>query len=297
MESSRTMVTIAELRRRVQEPVRQYNDVAGVLVGDHASILVTKLFVELGISPNVATLSMLVTGVAGSLLILKGGAFAVIGFALVFLYYVFDCVDGEVARFHKGEKLVWGYYDFLFHLAVKASFFVCLGIYAARMTDEAWVFLFGLGALLAVLFQKFLQDVSSMLVCRYVFLSTNDSKDRFVEQLVIGADPATFVVDDDLPGEQMPFRFHGLLPSVRAIATNFDLSTLFFLAAAIADLWIAPFELWGIHFDLKVMLLLFYGIVMPLDFIDRLIYHARKDRFRAECQRLLRRAHHFKLRG
>jgi hypothetical protein len=192
---------------------------------------------------------------------------------------------------------VWGYYDFLFHLAVKASFFVCIGIYAAQTTGEAWVFLFGLGALLAVLFQKFLQDVSSMLVCRYVFLSTNDSKERFVEQLVVGADPSTFAVDGDLPGDQIPFRFHGLLPSIRAIATNFDLSTLFFLAAAIADVWIGKFELWGIEVDLKILLLLFYGTVMPLDFIDRLVHHARKDRFRAGCQRLLRRAHHFKLRS
>ena len=297
MESWRGMVTIAELRKRVQEPVRQYNDVAGVLVGDHASILVTKLFVELGISPTVGTLSMLVTGVAGSLLVLKGGGFAVAGFALVFLYYVFDCVDGEVARWHKGEKLVWGYYDFIFHLVVKASFFVCLAIYGARMTGAPEVFLFGLFALLAVLFQKFLQDVSSMLVCRYVLLSTNDSKDRFVEQLTAGSDPASLAVDGDLPGDQKPFRFQGFLPSLRAIATNFDLSTLFFLVAAIADLWLAPFPLFGWTVDLKTFLLLFYGVVMPLDFIDRLFHHARKDQFRAECRRLLRRAHHFRMKG
>ena len=290
------MVTIAELRKRVQLPVRQYNDVAGVVIGDHVSILVTKFFVERGISPTVATLSMLVFGVAGSLLVLSGGWLAVIGFACVFLYYVFDCVDGEVARFHKSEKLVWGYYDFLFHLAVKSSFFVCLGIYAARTTGEPGVFLFGLFALLAVLFQKFLQDVSSMLVCRYVLLSTNDSKERFVLQLTEGADRTTLETDGDLPGEQKPFAFHGFLPSLRAVATNFDLSTLFFLAAAVADLWVRPFTVFGCNADLKTVLLVFYGSVMPLDFVDRLIHHARKDQFRAECQRLLRRAHHFKLR-
>jgi hypothetical protein len=295
MESSREMVTIADLRQRVQHPVRQYNDVAGLVVGDHVSILVTKFFVERGISPTVATLSMLVFGVSGSLFVLRGGWLAVLGFACVFLYYVFDCVDGEVARFHKGEKLVWGYYDFLFHLAVKSSFFVCLGIYAARTTGEPVVFLFGLFALLAVLFQKFLQDVSSMLVCRYVFLSTNDSRERFIAQLTEGADPATLAVDGDLPGEQRPFAFHGFLPSVRAVATNFDLSTLFFLAAAIADLLTPPFRLLGWNADWKTALLVFYGIVMPLDFVDRLIHHARKDSFRAECRRLLRRAHHFRL--
>ena len=80
-----------------------------------------------------------------------------------------------------------------------------------------------------------------------------------------------------------------------AVATNFDLSTLFFLAAAIADIWVAPFEQFGLHLDLKSLLVIYYGIALPLDFIDRLIHHARKDQFRAECQRLLRRAHHFRL--
>ena len=296
MESSRRMVTIAELRQRVQAPVRQYNDVAGVLVGDHVSILVTKLFVEWGISPTVATLSMLVFGVAGSLLVLAGGIVAVAGFACVFLYYVFDCVDGEVARYHKGEKLLWGYYDFLFHLAVKSAFFVCLGIYAARVTGEPAVFLFGLTALLAVLFQKFLQDVASMLVCRYVFLSTNESKSRFVEQLTEGADPATLAVDGDLPGEQRPFAFARFLPAVRAVATNFDLSTLVFLVTAVLDLWIEPFPVFGYPADLTTCLVAWYGVALPLDFVDRLIHHARNGEFRKEGQRLLRRAHHFRMR-
>jgi hypothetical protein len=289
------MVSIAELRKRVQEPVRQYNDVAGIVVGDHVSIHVTRAFIEWGLSPTVATLSMLVFGVAGSLLVLAGGWLAVLGFACVFMYYVFDCVDGEVARFHKGEKLIWGYYDFLFHLAVKSTFFVCLGIYAARTTGEPVVFLFGLFALLAVLFQKFLQDVSAMLVCRYVLLSTNESKERFARQLTEGATPEILEKDGDLPGEQQPFAFHGFLPSVRAVATNFDLSTLFFLAAAVLDLWVAPFPMFGLHVDLKTVLVLFYGVVLPIDFVDRLIHHARNDRFRAESQRLLRRAHHFRL--
>jgi hypothetical protein len=296
MESIREMVTIAELRRRVQSPVRQYNDVAGVVVGDHASILVTKFFVERGIPPTVATLAMLVFGLAGSALVLFGGWLAAIGFASVFLYYVFDCVDGEVARFHQGEKLVWGYYEFLFHLAVKSAFFVCLGVYAASTTGEPVVFLFGLSALLAVLFQKFLQDVAAMLVCRYVFLSTNDSRERFVRQLTEGTDPSTMTVDGDLPGEQRPFAFHGFLPSLRAVATNFDLSTLFFLAAAVADLWVRPFALFAWTVDLKTLLLVYYGVVLPLDFVDRLIHHAKNDQFRAEARRLLRRAHHFRFR-
>lgn len=289
------MTTIGELRERVQRPVRQYNDVAGRVVGDHVSIHVTRLFVAWGLSPTIATLSMLVFGLAGSLLVLRGGLLAAIGFLCVFLYYVFDCVDGEVARYHKHEKLIWGYYDFLFHLAVQSAFFVCLGIYAARMTGDPVVFLFGLSALLAVLFLKFLRDVSTMLVARYVLLSTSDSRERIAKELTTGAPPAAPTEEGDPPDEDPPFVFRGFLPSLRAVATNFDLSTLFFLAAAIADLWVRPVGLFHWTVDLKTILVLFYGLVLPLDFVDRLVHHARNDKFRAECQRLLRRAHHFRL--
>jgi hypothetical protein len=289
------MESIADLRKKVQEPVRQYNDVAGVLVGDRVSIHVTRFFIAYGISPTVATLSMLVFGISGSLLVLWGGWLAVLGFGCVFLYYVCDCVDGEVARYHKSEKLIWGYYDFLFHLAVKTIFFVCLGIYAARTTGEPVVFLFGLSALLAVLFQKFLQDVAAMLVCRYVLLSSSEARERFARQLTEGAEPGDLEKDGDVPGEQEPFSFQGVLPTVRAVATNFDLSTLFFLAAALADLWLGPFEILGMRADIKIALLVFYGTVLPMDFLDRLISHMRNGRFQAESARLLRRAHHFRL--
>lgn len=289
------MDTLAELRKRVQEPVRQYNDVAGVLVGDRASIHVTRFFVRRGISPTVATVSMLVCGVGGSLLVLLGGWFAVAGFACVFLYYVFDCVDGEVARYHKGEKLVFGYYDFLIHLAVKSGFFLCLGIYAARTTGKPAVFFFALAALLAVLFQKFLLDLSALLTCRYVLLSTSESRERFARQLTEGTAPDLLDADGDLPGEQEPFSHKGALQTLRAICTNFDLATLFFLAAALADLWVPPSIVLGLTVDLKTMFVLFYGVVLPFDFLDRLVHHARKGRFRVECQRILRRAHHFRL--
>ena len=295
MESVPTMLTLGELRKRVQEPVRRYNDVAGVLVGDHVSLHVTRLFLAWGISPTVATLSMLVFGVVGSVLALYGGWYSVAGFACVFLYYVCDCVDGEVARFHRVEKLIWGFYDFLFHLAVKAAFFVCTGIYAAKATGRPEFFFFGLAGLLAALFQKFLLDLSVMLVTRYVLLSTNESRERFAQQMTAGATAETLERDGDLPGEQEPFRFHGFLPSLRAVATNFDLSTLFFLAAAIADLWVPRFVVLGCLLDLKTALVVFYGIVLPLDFLDRLRWYARNGRFRAECERLLRRAHHYRL--
>src|SRR4051794_11071006 len=87
------MDSLSELRKKVQAPVRKYNDIAGLMVGDRVSIHVTRCFVALGISPTVATLSMLAFGLAGSLMLLRGGAFSVAGFGCLFVYYILDCVD------------------------------------------------------------------------------------------------------------------------------------------------------------------------------------------------------------
>lgn len=295
-EPTRKMDSLAELRKRVQEPVRRYNDVAGLLVGDRVSIHVTRLFVALGLSPTVATISMLVFGVAGSVLALYGGGLAVVGFALVFAYYICDCVDGEVARYHRGEKLIWGFWDFLFHLAVKSAFFICLGIYAARFTGEPWVFFFGLAGLLAILFQKFLHDLTLILTCRQVLLREAETRDRFARQLTEGVAAEHLEVEADLAETHEPFAFRGLLPTLRAMMTNFDLASLVFLTAAVADLLAPPFEMFGLAVDVKVVMVMFYGVVLPFDFLDRLLAHARSGRFRTESQQLLKRAHHFRLR-
>lgn len=289
------MESIAELRRRVQAPVRKYNDVAGVLVGDRVSIHVTRLFVSLGLSPTIATLGMLVTGVAGSALVPLGGGFAVAGFALVFLYYILDCVDGEVARYHKREKLVFGFHDFMFHLYVKSAFFVCLGIHLVRTSGESWTFFFALAALLAVLFQKFLHDLPLILTARYILLRKHHERAHFVAQVAHGSGAPELEHDGALPDDHVPVRFSGPLAFVRAALTNFDLAVLLFLGAAALDLFVEPFQLAVFRANCVATLTVFYGVVLPIDFLDHLQTHIRTNRFVHESRRLLRGAHHFDL--
>ncbi|MDZ4771923.1 MAG: hypothetical protein SGI72_02190 [Planctomycetota bacterium] len=287
---------IHELRRRVQEPVRKYNDIAGFLIGDRISIHVTSLFLRLGLSPTVATIGFLVFGLGGSVLAAFGGWWSVAGFACLVVYYVLDCVDGEVARYHGTEKLVWGFHDFMFHLYVKSAFFVALGFYAAKCSDREWTFLFGISALLATLFGKFLYDVAIILNTRYVLLRAPDERTKWVEQLTRGTTNAELAVDGDLPGEFRPFEFGGALSTVRAVVTNFDLAVVLFLAAALVDVFISPFVISGVVCDTKFLLLAFYGVTLPLDFLDRMISYVRDDHFQADSRRLLRRAHGFRIR-
>lgn len=291
----RRVESIAELRQRVQLPVRKYNDIAGLLVGDRVSIHVTRLFVRLGLSPTVATLAMLFFGIAGSVLVLFGGKLAIAGFGCVFVYYICDCVDGEVARYHRREKLIWGFHDFLFHLYVKSAFYVCLGVYAARFTGEHALFFFGLAALLATLFQKFLTDLPLILTARYVLLRRPHEREHFVEQIDPAAARAEGPEDGALPDDHQPFVFGRPLSVVRAALTNFDLSVLWFLVAAIVDRFVDPWVVYGTTIDLKIALLCFYGVVLPLDFLDQLQTHVRTGRFHADARRLLRGADKFDL--
>lgn len=290
------MESLSELRAKVQLPVRRYNDVAGMLLGDHLSIHVTRLFVAWRISPTVATLSMLVCGLAGSVLLVFDGGWAVAGFALVLAYYVFDCVDGEVARYHRIERLIWGYHDFLFHLYVKVAFFTCLGIYAARFTGQTWTFFLPYAALIGVLFQKFQNELTNLLVCRYVLLRGRGESEQFVEQLAGGVGEEEPASEGWLESEEAPTRFEGFLPLMRAALTNFDLAVALFLVAAIADLWLSPFAIWTLYGNCKIALVLFYGFILPLDFLDRLWSYLRDHGFERDARRLLRRAHHFRVR-
>ncbi|MBL8861564.1 MAG: CDP-alcohol phosphatidyltransferase family protein [Planctomycetes bacterium] len=288
--------SIHELKKKVQEPVRAYNDVAGVLVGDRVAIHVTRLFLALGLSPTVGTVGMLVCGLVGSALLVLGGGWSVLGFGLLFVYYVFDCVDGEVARYRQCERLQWGFHDFLFHLYVKAAFFSALGIYAVRATGEWWVAGFALSALLATLFGKALYDAALVLTARYVLLRTSSERARFTREIL--GDPATADLehDGDLPGEQQPFTVGRKRGLARAVLTNFDLSILWFLLAAVIDLFHVPPVVLGLEVDLKCALLAFYGVVLPLDFADRVWTYVRNDGFRRDARRVLRRAHHYRAR-
>jgi hypothetical protein len=287
---------IPELRKRVQEPVAKYNDIAGFLVGDRISIHVTRVFIQLGLSPTVGTIAFLLFGLAGSVLVAFGGWMSVAGFALVFLYYVFDCVDGEVARYHGQERLVWGFHDFMFHLYVKSAFFIALGVYCARVTDRPWMFLFALSALLSTLFLKFLYDVAIILNARYVLMRGPAERERFVRQMTDETPIAELEFDGDLPGEHNPFVFGGPLSVARSALTNFDLAVIVFFVAAALDLVVEPLDVQGIACDLKIALVCFYGIVLPLEFLDHLQTYIRADRFQVESRRILRRAHHFRIR-
>jgi len=305
-------VTLRQLRERCQLPVRQHNDVAGLLFGDFASLPLTKLFVDLRWSPNIATLGMLVCGLLGAALQVAGGWWALAGAVLLVLYYVLDCVDGEVARWQGIEDMRWGYYDTIFHLLVKPSAFLGVGIGCWRALGHPQLLIAGAVAAIAVLWTKMFLQLPGILFLHDVlngqpggsrafrrFLQSIDAKGQ------AGGNGKSHSEPEPIPEVRAPregpaiprprFPLGVNLVTLRALLTNFDIGLLLLVAACIVDMARPPFALWGIApVSARAVWLAWYALMLPLDFLDYVRTYLRRGHFAQETSRLAVLAHHYR---
>jgi phosphatidylglycerophosphate synthase len=127
--------SLAELREKGQPQwvLDRVNDEhwLGRLYGRKLSPYATWVFARLGWSPNAVTAAFIVCGIAAGVVIAFGGLWtAVAGAALVQLYLIFDCSDGELARW-TGRKSASGVYlDLVGHYLGESALLVGLGFRA-----------------------------------------------------------------------------------------------------------------------------------------------------------------------
>ena len=305
-------VSFRQLRETCQLPVRHHNDVAGLLFGDRCSLPLTKLFVDLHLSPSIATVAFLVCGLLGSALQLVGPAWAVAGAALLVLYYILDCVDGEVARWQGVEDMRWGYFDYVFHMVVKPTCFLAVAVGTWLELGNAWLLLAGASAAVAVLWLKLFLEVPGILFLRGVLAGAPGGSRafrRFLGSLRVGGverGPAGEAVGPGEGGrerggergELAPVMRLGLdVTTLRALLTNFDVGLLLLLVATLVDLFVEPFEPWsgGPTLTARAAWLVFYAVNLPLNFLDYVLTYVRRGHFASETERLLVLAHHYRL--
>lgn len=308
-------VSFRELRERCQLPVRAGNDVAGLLFGDWASLPFTKLWVDLKLSPDLATVGMLVTGLAGSALQLGSGAALPIGAVLLLLYYVLDCVDGEVARFRQVENIKWGYYEYIFHMLVKPMCFLGTGVGLHLQFDRPAFIVLGALAAISALWLKLFVEVPGIMFTRGV-IGAPAGKDRAFRRYAEEAGLDVSVPDDapeggidhvadggggdgdgDGDGRAAGGFPLGLnLVTARALGTNFDVGLILLVGATLADTRVGALELPLLGTtSLRGLWMAYYGVVLPLDFLDYVRSFMARGHFPGEMQRLLRLAHHFRV--
>jgi phosphatidylglycerophosphate synthase len=127
--------SLAELREKGQPQavLDRLNDEhwLGRLYGRKLSPYFTWAFARLGWSPNAVTAAFIVCGIAAGVVIAFGGlATAVIGALLVQLYLIFDCSDGELARWSNRKSVAGVYLDGVGHYLGESALLVGLGFRA-----------------------------------------------------------------------------------------------------------------------------------------------------------------------
>ena len=281
-------VSLRELRRVCQLPVRQRNDVAGLVYGDRASLPFTKLFIDLGISPSVASVGFLVSGIAGSALHVGSGALALAGSVFLLLYYVLDCVDGEVARYRRIENVRWAYYDYLFHMLVKPLAFLGVGLGTYQQHGEVWLLLAAFSAAVSTLWLKIFVAMPGLVFVRAI-LPHGDTP--------IPGEPSGGP-EGESGGGGGGFPLGPNLTTLRALMTNFDIGLLLLLVASAADVFVGPIELPGLGaLSLRALWLTYYAVVLPIDFVDYLRSYLARGHFASEVVRLSGHADRFRGRG
>jgi hypothetical protein len=132
---------------------------AGRLYMRRISLRATRQLVRTRVTPDALTWTMVVCGVAsGFALLIPGLAGALLAAALFQLFLLFDCVDGEVARWRGQNSAAGIYLDRLGAYLADAALMVGAGFRAARAASDLWVSV-GLAAALGIVLLKASTDL------------------------------------------------------------------------------------------------------------------------------------------
>lgn len=140
---------------------------AGRLYMRRISLRVTRHLVRTRVTPDALTWTMVACGVAsGFALLIPGWPGALAAAVLFQLFLLFDCVDGEVARWQRRTSATGVYVDRLGAYLADASFMAGVGVHAAHGTSGPWVSL-GLAAALGVVLLKASTDLVDVARARH----------------------------------------------------------------------------------------------------------------------------------
>jgi len=297
----KSVAPIPKLRQICQDPVRDNNDLAGALFGSRVSIYITSLLLRLGLSANFASRTMLLCGVAGSLCLVGTGWWRVLGLSLITLAFVFDCVDGEMARYYKIDSFRWAAFDYIHHMSVKCLAFFCLGIGLFLEFGSPWTIVAGGVGSLSWLMLMTVRDLGVALFAKKIVMDDeragNPAYQRMQEHLASsgnGSGPARNPESKESKPDAWgaDFRFEPWM--IRTYLVSFDLAAPSLLVTALLDLWIGPFSVAGLTLSPTILLLYLYALVLPLHMLDLLHGAMRRGSLRDELYDLARRIDSFR---
>lgn len=135
---------IKELKIAIQPNPKQETVWYAKAIIRKISIYFTWLLLQFKTTANQATFIQGFLGFTGSVLLATGGRdWAPVALIIIQIGYIFDCIDGEIARFRKTTNVNGVFFDSLIHAIVIPTMFAGLTLYSYFLTDQSWLLIAG----------------------------------------------------------------------------------------------------------------------------------------------------------
>ncbi len=127
------------------------------------SNFITPIFIILRFSPNLITILNFCIGIFSCLLIMFNQNYLVYGIIVFFIFRIFDCVDGSIARYEK--KTFFGkFLDATFDAIIHPLFFISIAFYFFNFSENKNLLIFGVFSSLLFLVEILILDKFGSLV-------------------------------------------------------------------------------------------------------------------------------------
>ncbi len=147
--------SIKELKKITHKPNAEINDPSSAIIFRRISIYFTFLFLHTSITANQVTmLGMIITIIASFLFSFSTYEASIIASFLLFLAYLFDWVDGEIARYRKSSSLNGAYLDDIGYYMMEILPFIGLSFGAYTIFNHIFVFILGFLAVFSITFVR-----------------------------------------------------------------------------------------------------------------------------------------------
>lgn len=230
------------------------------------SIRATRLILRTGIkvNPTLVTILAIITGVGGALLLLSGSLkIQLLGFGLLFLSYLFDCIDGELARYYRQFSPAGVYLDELGHALIDPLLFAALTLSILAEQLNLMIVIFGFITVFSVRLVKVNSQLSAVIFAKEVKAK---NQEMFNQEPILNT--GTNHKEEEPEEGKRDKLFLTKLTNFTNTLKHYVPLVFIFLLVFLLDHFLPPIKY-------KLILLIFYSIFLPLVIIMQTVLNLR----------------------
>jgi len=254
--------SISDLKATIQPDPKKETVWYAKYVIRKISIYFTWVLLHTPLTANQATFIQAALGIAGSALLAFGGYnWSVLALVLIQLGYIFDCIDGEIARYRNKPSINGIFLDSLNHALVIPSIFLGLSIFSYYLVDETWILF--VGAVLVIFSANPVKK--GMLSTMFYMLERRDNPKYKFDNMTQDTELEQSInhVQVKLDAEPKKKSIKSIVAAIAKDISEYPTSMNIITLTVIADLVIYNYVNWDFY-PLSLLLVIFYTIFLIL---------------------------------